>query len=388
LRITFPYIMLISLTALAGGILNTFERFLVPALTPVLLNVSLITAALLLSQHLEVPITALAWGVLAAGLAQLILQIPALIRLGLMPRPRWGWKHPGVRRIMKLMIPTLFGSSVAQVNLLFDSIIATFLVTGSVSWLYYSDRLLEFPLGVLGIALATVILPNLSQKHAKANTRDFSATLDWALRLAIIITVPAAVGLAILAGPILITLFQYDAFQPDDVRMSTYSLIAYSAGLPAFIAVKVLAPGYYARQDTTTPVKIAIAAMVSNMLLNILFVGLLLLQGFEGPHAGLALASSAAAYLNAILLYRGLRKRQVYSPEPGWTRLWVAVSLACITMGALLLFMTHDTESWLQAGAILRIRNLTLTILFGVTVYVFVGMVAGLKTHHLLRGAK
>jgi len=388
LRITFPYIMLISLTALAGGILNTFERFLIPALTPVLLNISLIAAALLLAEHLEQPVTALAWGVLAAGFAQLLLQIPALMRLGLMPRPRWGWRHSGVRRIMKLMIPTLFGSSVAQVNLLFDSIIATFLITGSVSWLYYSDRLLEFPLGVLGIALATVILPNLSQKHAKANKAEFSATLDWALRLALIITVPAAVGLAILAGPILITLFQYDAFQPDDVRMSTYSLIAYSAGLPAFIAVKVLAPGYYARQDTTTPVKIAIAAMVTNMALNLIFVGLLLSNEFEGPHAGLALASSAAAYLNAILLYRGLRKRQVYAPERGWLRLWAAVLLACTTMGALLLFMTHDTASWLQATAVSRIKDLALVIGFGVIVYVFTCMVTGLKKYDLLRGAK
>jgi putative peptidoglycan lipid II flippase len=388
LRITFPYIMLISLTALAGGILNTFERFLVPALTPVLLNLSLIASALLLADHLEVPITALAWGVLAAGFAQLLLQVPALMRLGLMPRPRWGWRHSGVRRIMKLMIPTLFGSSVAQVNLLFDSIIATFLVTGSVSWLYYSDRLLEFPLGVLGIALATVILPNLSQKHAKANTAEFSATLDWALRLAVIITVPAAVGLVILAGPILITLFQYDAFRPEDVRMSTYSLVAYSVGLPAFIAVKVLAPGYYARQDTKTPVKIAIAAMATNMLLNIIFVGLLLFQGFEGPHAGLALASSVAAYLNAALLFRGLRKRNVYTPERGWIRLWIAVTLACITMGALLFFMTRDTESWLQATAVLRVKNLALTIVFGVIIYTFTCMVAGLKTHDLLRGAK
>jgi len=388
LRITFPYIMLISLTALAGGILNTFERFLVPALTPVLLNLSLIAAALLLADQLEVPVTALAWGVLAAGFLQLLVQIPALIRLGLMPRPRWGWRHPGVRHIMKLMIPTLFGSSVAQVNLLFDSIIATFLVTGSVSWLYYSDRLLEFPLGVLGIALATVILPNLSRKHAKASSAEFSATLDWALRLAVIITVPAAVGLVILAGPILITLFQYDAFQPDDVRMSSYSLIAYSTGLPAFIAVKVLAPGYYARQDTSTPVKIAIVAMVTNMALNLLFVGLLLFRGFEGPHAGLALASAAAAYLNAFLLYRGLRKRKVYMPERGWIRLWIAVTMACITMGALLLFMTHDIESWFKATAVLRVKNLALTIIFGIIVYVFTCMVSGLKTHDLLRGAK
>jgi putative peptidoglycan lipid II flippase len=387
LRITFPYVMLISLTALAGGILNTFERFLIPALTPVLLNLSLIAAALLLADHLEVPVTALAWGVLAAGFAQLLVQIPALMRMGLMPRPRWGWRHSGVRRILKLMIPTLFGSSVAQVNLLVDSIIATFLVTGSVSWLYYSDRLLEFPLGVLGIALATVILPNLSQKHALASTLEFSATLDWALRLAVIITVPAAVGLVILAGPVLITLFQYDAFQVDDVRMSAYSLVAYSTGLPAFIAIKVLAPGYYARQDTRTPVKIAIVAMLTNMALNLLFVGVLLHRGFEGPHAGLALASSSAAYLNAILLYRGLRKRKVYVPERGWIRLWIAVILACTTMGSLLFFMTHDTDSWLQADAVMRVKNLSLSIAFGVIIYVFTCMVAGLKKHDLLRGA-
>ncbi len=388
LRITFPYILLISLTALAGGILNTFERFLVPALTPVLLNLSLIAAALLLVDHMAVPVTALAWGVLLAGFAQLLIQIPALMRLGLMPRPRWGWRHSGVRRILKLMIPTLFGSSVAQVNLLFDSIIATFLVSGSVSWLYYSDRLLEFPLGVFGIALATVILPSLSQKHAKASTSEFSATLDWALRLAVIITVPAAVGLVILAQPILITLFQYDAFQASDVRMSAYSLVAYSAGLPAFIAVKVLAPGYYARQDTTTPVKIAIAAMATNMLLNLVFVGLLLSKGFEGPHAGLALASSAAAYLNAILLYRGLRKRAVYKPEKGWVGLWISVILACATMAALLIFMTHDIETWLQADATLRVKNLGLIIAFGVISYIFTSLVTGLKKHHLVRGAK
>ncbi len=388
LRITFPYIMLISLTALSGGILNTFERFLIPALTPVLLNISMIAAALLLAGHLQVPIKALAWGVLAAGLAQLLLQIPALMRLGLLPRPRWGWQHPGVRRILKLMIPTLFGSSVAQVNLLIDSIIATFLISGSVSWLYYSDRLLEFPLGVFGIALATVILPSLSKKHAQASTAEFSAILDWALKLAVIITLPAAVGLVILAEPILFTLFQYDAFQPEDVRMSALSLVAYSIGLPAFIAVKILAPGYYARQDTKTPVKIAIAAMVTNMALNFLFVGTLLYIGFIGPHAGLALASAIAAYLNAMLLYRGLIKRRVYIPERGWIRLWFAVTIACVAMGALLLFWTRDAGIWVQADAVLRVKNLALTITFGALVYVFTAMIAGLKKHDLMRGSE
>ncbi len=387
LRITFPYILLISLTALAGGILNTFERFLIPALTPVLLNISMISAALLLAGRLSEPVTALAWGVLVAGVAQLLLQVPALMRLGLVPRPRWGWKHSGVRRIIKLMIPTLFGSSVAQVNLLVDSIIATFLVSGSVSWLYYSDRLLEFPLGVFGIALATVILPSLSQKHAAASTAEFSDTLDWAMRLAVVITIPAAVGLAVLAEPILITLFHYDAFDIEDVRMSAVSLLAYSVGLPAFIAVKVLAPGYYARQDTKTPVKIAIVAMGSNMALNVLFVVMLLNNEFEGPHAGLALASSVAAYLNALLLYRGLRKRRVYIPGPGWTRLWIAVITACAVMGAILIFWSRDSAVWLHPDVYMRVRNLALTISFGVLVFIFTGTVMGLKKHHLLRGA-
>jgi putative peptidoglycan lipid II flippase len=302
LRITFPYVLLISLTALAGGILNTFERFLVPALTPVLLNVSLIGATVLLSGHMEVPVKALAWGVLVAGIAQLLIQVPALMRLGVMPRPRWGWRNSGVRKILRLMIPTLIGSSVAQVNLLLDMVIATFLVSGSVTWLYYSDRLLEFPLGVFGVALSTVILPNLSRKFATQNPQAFSATLDWSLRLAFIITLPAALGLAVLAKPILITLFQYQAFQLSDVEMSALSLAAYAVGLPAFISVKVLAPGFYARQDTKTPVKIAIIAMVSNMLLNFLFVGTLLSVGFNGWPWWLYWPGSTARFSNGRML--------------------------------------------------------------------------------------
>ena len=309
MRITFPYILLISLTALAGGILNTFERFLVPALTPALLNISLITAAILFSARLEVPVMALAWGVLAAGLMQLFVQVPALMRLGVMPRPRWGWRHSGVRKVMRLMIPTLIGSSVAQVNLLFDVVIATFLVSGSVSWLYYSDRLLEFPLGVFGVALSTVILPNLSRKFARQDPQAFSHTLDWALRLAMIITLPAAIGLAVLAAPILITLFQYGSFGANDVEMSALSLSAYAAGLPAFIAVKVLAPGFYARQDTKTPVKISIASLLANIVLNIVIVVPMLRAGVVGAHAGLALATSLASALNLALLVLALRKK-------------------------------------------------------------------------------
>jgi putative peptidoglycan lipid II flippase len=387
LRITFPYIFLISLTALAGGILNTWERFLVPALTPILLNLSLIGCALLLSPRLDIPIKALAWGVLLAGVVQLLVQVPALSRLGMLPRPRWGWKHSGVRRILKLMVPTLLGSSAAQINILIDSVIATFLVSGSVSWLYYSDRLLEFPLGVFGIALATVILPNLSRKHAEKSSGAFSDTLDWALRLSLIITIPAAAGLAVMATPILITLFQYQAFQADDVTMSALSLFAYALGLPAFIAVKVLAPGYFARQDPATPVKIGLIAMAANFVMNLLFVGTMLNWGFAAPHAGLALASSCAAFLNAGLLYRGLRKCGAYRPGPGWPRLLLTVAVSCLAMIGVLVLWTPDKEIWMALNAGNRALDLLLYIIFGAAVYALTGWIAGLRPQHFAKGA-
>jgi putative peptidoglycan lipid II flippase len=387
LRITFPYILFISLTALAAGILNTFERFLVPALTPVLLNLSLIAAALGLSGRLDIPVMALAWGVLAAGVVQLLFQWPALARLGLVPRPRWGWHHSGVRRVLKLMVPTLIGSSAAQVNLLIDSVIATFLVTGSVSWLYYSDRLLEFPLGVFGVALATVILPNLSRKHAQQSAESFSDTLDWALRLATFITLPAAVGLAVLAQPIISTLFQYGQFQADDVVMASLSLVAYAAGLPAFIAIKVLAPGYYARQDTTTPVRFSLISMAANVVLNLAFVGSLLGLGFEGPHAGLAAASAASGWLNAVMLYRGLRRVGVYEPVPGWPRLLLATVSGCLAMALLLVYFDPGLAAWSHATAWARALHLAMLIGVGAACFAVVTLVAGLRPRQFARGA-
>lgn len=387
LRITFPYILFISLTALAGGILNSFDRFLLPALTPVLLNLSLIFAAVWLSSEFEVPVRALAVGVFVAGVAQLAIQVPALMRIGLLPRPRWGWRHSGVRRILRLMIPTLIGSSVAQINLLFDSVLATFLVSGSVTWLYYSDRLLEFPLGVFGVAISTVILPNLSRKFAAQSPEAFSATLDWALRLALIVTLPAAAGLALLAEPILLTLFQYDAFTLSDVDMSALSLSAYALGLPAFIAVKVLAPGYYARQDTRSPVRIAIIAMVSNMAMNLIFVGVLLLLAFRGPHMGLAMASSIAAYLNAGLLYRGLRSAGVYHPPDGWLRVLVAVAVASIGMLAGLAWYTGDIAEWATWSAAERATRLLVLLISGMAAYALLLLLAGLRKSHLEKGS-
>lgn len=273
LQITFPYLFFISLTALAGGILNSYDKFAAPAITPVWLNLILIAGAVGFTAQFEPPIMALAWGVLIAGITQLLFQIPFLLKLGLLPRPRWGWHDSGVRRILRLMIPAIFGSSVAQINLLLDTIIASFLVTGSVSWLYYSDRLVEFPLGIFGIAMATVILPSLSKKHAEADAESFSKMLDWALRWVLLIGTPAAVGLILLAGPMLTTLFNYGEFQVSDVEMSALSLMAYGIGLLGFMLVKVLAPGFYARQDTKTPVRYGIYSMVANMAMNILFCG-------------------------------------------------------------------------------------------------------------------
>jgi putative peptidoglycan lipid II flippase len=387
LRITFPYIFLISLTALAGGILNTWERFLVPALTPILLNLSLIGCALLLAPRLDVPIFALAWGVFLAGVIQLLFQVPALLKLGLLPRPRWNWQHSGVRRVLKLMVPTLLGSSAAQINILIDSIIATFLISGSVSWLYYSDRLLEFPLGVFGIALATVILPSLSRKHANKSKQEFSDTLDWALRLSLVVTLPAAVGLAVMAEPILVTLFQYQAFQADDVAMSALSLVAYSIGLPAFIAVKVLAPGYFARQDPKTPVVIGLIAMGSNLVMNLLFVGAMVTWEYSGPHAGLALASSISAFLNAGLLYRGLRKSGTYQPGSGWLRLAGAVFLSCAAMAALLITWAPAAEIWMAMRAGNRAMDLLLYIFLGASVYALTCWIAGIRPQQFSRGS-
>src|SRR6056297_3230367 len=277
IRITFPYLMLISMTGFCGAILNSYGRFAVPALTPIFLNLSLIFAAVVASAWFAQPVFALAWGVLFAGIIQLLFQLPSLYRLDLVPRPRWDTRHPGVRRILRLMVPALFGVSVSQINLLLDTVLASFLPTGSVSWLYYSDRLTELPLGVFGIAIATVILPSLSADQSAARGERFALTLDWAVRGVLLVAVPATVALVLLAEPILITLFQYGALSPQDVSMSAYSLRAYALGLCAYMLIKVLAPGFYARKDMMTPVSIGIRAMLANMLLNVMFVVPLLL---------------------------------------------------------------------------------------------------------------
>ncbi|MGB1271199.1 MAG: murein biosynthesis integral membrane protein MurJ, partial [Endozoicomonas sp.] len=350
LRITFPYLLLISLTALAGAILNSYGRFAVPAFTPVLLNLSLIGATVLLTPYFDQPVMALAWGVAIAGVSQLLLQLPFLLQIRLLPSPKWGMKHEGARRIMVLMVPALFGVSVSQINLLLDTVLASFLETGSVSWLYYSDRLSELPLGVFGIAIATVILPSLSRKHAQDSREYFSRTLDWAIRLVLLIGVPAAVALFILAGPLIATLFDYGEMQDRDVLMSALSLKAYSIGLIAFMLIKVLAPGYFARQDTRTPVKIAIKAMVANMVFNLMLV-------FSLQHAGLALATTMSAFMNAGLLYLGLRKTNVYRPAPGWLAYLIRLGLANGVMALTLFWLVADMEHWLDWTLLQRVSQ-------------------------------
>ena len=378
LRFTFPYLFFISLTALAGGILNTYRRFAVPAFTPVLLNVVLISFAVWVAPAMERPAMALAYGVFAAGVTQLVFQLPFLINLKLLPRPKWGWAHAGVRRIFKLMLPALFGSSVAQINLLFDTLIASFLAAGSLSWLYYSDRLMEFPLGVFGIAVATVMLPKLSEHHAKESPQAFAASMDWALRLVVMIGVPASLGLLLLAELLLTTLFFGGAFNDIDVRMATASLIAYAAGLLGFILVKVLSTGFFSRQDTRTPVRIGVIAVVTNMILNVIFVVVLVRIDFYAPHVGLALATTISSLFNAIFLYRALRRAGVYRPCSGWGRFAVQVGIASVVMAISVIWVRDQGGDWFALSFLGRAAGLALCVVVGIATYFMTCYLIGL----------
>lgn len=381
LRLTFPYLLFISLTAFAGGILNAYNRFAIPAFTPVLLNLCLIAAALWLAPRMEEPIIALAWGVLVAGVAQLTFQLPFLNKLKLLPKPRVDFQDPGVKRILKLMLPALFGISVTQINLLIDTLIASFLVSGSISWLYYSDRLMEFPVGILGAALGTVILPSLSHRHAEASSKGFSQAMDWGLRWVLLLGLPACLGLMVMAKPIIATLFQSAVFSAHDVEMASYSLITYSVGLMAFIAIKVLAPGFYARQDTKTPVKIAVKAMVANMVLNLLFM-------YPLKHAGLALATSLAAWLNAGLLYHSLRAQGVFVPVPGWKQRMLRTAGATTVLVLVLFFGSQFVGDWLTLARSQKIFALLLLLLGGASCYFVTLFLLGVRKRDFLQSAE
>ena len=382
IRITFPYLLLISMTGFCGAILNSYGRFAVPAFTPVFLNLSLIFAATVASPWFDEPVFALAWGVFFAGIIQLLFQLPSLYRLDLVPRPVFDGKDEGVRRILKLMIPALFGVSVSQINLLLDTVLASFLPTGSVSWLYYSDRLAELPLGVFGIAIATVILPNLSAHRAAAREDQFASTLDWAMRSVLLIGLPAALALILLAEPILITLFQYGALTPTDVDMASLSLRAYSLGLIAFMLIKILAPGYYARKDTATPVKIGIIAMAANMVMNLAFV-LPLLWYFNVGHVGLALATSASAWLNAGLLLRGLLKQGVFTWQPGWGAYILRLFAATSAMTAAVLLLGEGADVWLDWSWQRRSLEILLVCGAGIAAYLLAHVLCGTRMRHI-----
>jgi len=362
LRITFPYIVFISLVALSAGILNTWNRFAVPAITPALLNVAFIVGAAFFAEHFDPPVLVLAWAVFVGGLLQLALQIPFLVKMRLLPRWRLDFSHPGLRRVLLLMAPAAFGVSVSQVSLLLNQIFASFLPTGSVSWLYYADRLMELPAGVLGVAVGTILLPSLSKYHAAANTTEYSKLLDWGLRITVLLAVPSAVALAVLALPLIAMLFHYGRFSAEDAWMTRQALVAYSLGLVGMILVKILAPGFYARQNVATPVKIGILTLVATQLMNLFLVGPL-------RHAGLALAIGLGACLNALLLYFMLKRAKIYLPQPGWP-VFILKILASVAFMAIVLFTTMgEARWWLQAGWQLKVPAILGLVLLGTAAY-------------------
>jgi len=383
LRWTFPYLFFISLTALFGGVLNSYGRFAVPAFTQVVMNLVMILFAVAIATHTDNPGVTLAIGVFVAGLAQVLFQLPSVARLGLLAWPRWQPAAEGVRRIGKLMLPGILGSSMAQVSLLLDTLIASFLVTGSIAWLYYADRLMEFALGVFSIALATVTLPRLSAQHAAGDAARFSATIDWSLRLVAVVVIPAAVGLLVLAGPITATIFGYGAFSAQDVRMTQYGLMAYSWGLIGFSLVKVLAPGYFARQDTRTPMRFGLIALGVNMSLNLLIVLPAHHAGFATPFVLLATSTCLSAAVNSALLWRGLRGQGVYRPAQGWPALLLRVSIANLAMAAALLWVSPPLAAWLDASPLARALQLAGCILLGMLAYAGALAVCGLRPAHL-----
>ncbi|MDR2924591.1 MAG: murein biosynthesis integral membrane protein MurJ [Azoarcus sp.] len=379
-RVTFPYILFITLVSLAAGILNTWNRFLIPALTPALLNIALIGMGLFAAPYFDPPVLALAWGVFLGGALQLLLQVRPLMRIGMLPRPKFDPAFPGVRRILALMGPAVLGVSVSQLSLVINNIIASFLPTGSVSWLFYADRFMEFPSGLLGVALGTILLPSLSKLHAESRMEEFSSLLDWGLRLTLLLTLPATLALALLAVPLISTLFQYGEFRPEDVLQTRNALLAYSVGLTGLIMVKVLAPSFYARQDIRTPVKIAIFALVATQLMNIVFVRMF-------AHAGLALSIGLAACLNAGLLFVGLRRRKVYVPQPGWWRFAFQLFAALAALGSVLWFGAGAADDWLARGAASRVGHLAALIVCGAASYFAVLFALGLRLRDFRRRA-
>lgn len=380
LRIIFPYILFISLVSLAGGVLNTYSRFSVPAFTPVLLNVSFIVAALFFAPYFHPPVMVLAWAVLAGGVLQLAFQVPYLLRLGLVPRFSLNLHDEGVWRILRLMGPAVFGVSIAQLSLLINTIFASFLETGSVSWLYYADRLMEFPTGLLGVALGTILLPSLSRSHAAGTVGEYSKLLDWGLRLTFMLALPAAVALAVLAVPLIATLFHYGQFTAHDLWMTRQALMAYSLGLLGLILVKVLAPGFYARQNIKTPVKIAIFTLLATQVMNLMFI-------WQLKHAGLALSIGLGACMNAGLLYYHLRQHGIYQPQPGWRVFLLKLAAAVGAMALVLWWGGGGSDAWLHYAALEKLWRLSALVAVGVGTYFGALWLLGFRLQEFMRKA-
>jgi len=383
LRITFPYLTFISMTALAGAVLNSFRQFGLPALTPVLHNLTLIGAMLLLPRFLGVEEKALAWGVLIAGILQMLVLWPAMGRLGLRPKFRFNLRHPGVRRVMTLMLPTIFSSSVSQVNLLVGTVFASLLVPAAQSWLYYSDRLTELPLGLFGVAIGTVILPQLSRMHADADAQGYSKSLDWGLRMVLLVGMPAALGLALLAEPLTASLFRYGEFTEFDTRMVGYALTAMSVGIPAFMLSKVLLPAFYARQDTRTPMRAAVITVVVNVVLTVAIVTPLYRMDVPFAHAGIAAATALAGVVNAALLWRYLRRDGIYQMQPGWGSWLLRIVLGLAAMATVVLGLREWIGDWTAMAGWARWGWLLAVIAAGAGAYGVVLLAAGLRPRHL-----
>ncbi len=389
LLITFPYIFLISLSAFISSILNTFQRFAVPAFTPVLLNVVLIGSAIWWSPHFKQPVEALAWAVVIGGAAQLLFQVPSLMKIGLLPKPNFKRGHEGVKRIMKLMVPALFGSSVAQINILINTAIASLLAAGSISWLYASDRFVELPLAIIGVAIGVVILPKLSGDHVNKQVNSFSETLDWGVRLGLLVAMPAMLGLMLLAKPIIATVLGNGVNDWTLVEMASMSLVTYSFGLPAFILVKVLAPGFYSRQDTKTPVKIGIISMLSNIVLSALIVYPWYKLGYIGPHAGLALATALAGYVNAGLLYYQLKKQNIYLHQADSHKVWIKdlirILIAVVAMVVVILLLNPVDQWWQDAGLGSKVLKLLMLVVLAISAYFVSLFVLGTRKSAFIR---
>lgn len=363
LSITFPYLMLISLTAFIGSILNSYGIFSLPSFNPALLNICLIATAFGVTHYFAVPVEAQAWGVLLAGFVQFFFLLPALYKLGFLTRPRLSWQDEGVRRVLRLMLPAIFGASVGQISILLNTIFASFLAVGSVTWLYYSERLAYFPLGVFGVALATVILPHLSRHHASESKQAFASTLDWGLRCNLLIGVPASLTMLLLSGPLVVSLFQYGKFSLHDVLMTQRSVVTYSIGLQAFMLVKVLSSAFYARQDVRTPVKITVAALLANMILSAVLIWPL-------AHAGLALASSLSSWFSVTVLWVMLYRRGIYVVQKGWNKFLMQLLFANAVLSAFLWWASGDTLVWMHWHWYQRLLHVFLLGVGAIAIYI------------------